>query len=149
GPLSDAGITGWDPYTKPWWATLMQDPAFVAGVIARWQELRQGPLATDAMLAIINGVTPSIAAAATADFDQAGPWTAVKDHVKTWTTQRPAWVDANSGALAIPCTPSCDGRACGWDGCGGTCGGCGEGERCEVGACVAACEAPGCEVPPY
>ncbi|MCA9516656.1 MAG: CotH kinase family protein, partial [Myxococcales bacterium] len=33
GPLSDSGVTGWDPYTKPWWATLMADPAFVSGLI--------------------------------------------------------------------------------------------------------------------
>ncbi len=32
----------------------------------------------------------------------------------------------------VPCTPDCDGRACGSDGCGGECGpGCAEGQRCE------------------
>jgi hypothetical protein len=32
----------------------------------------------------------------------------------------------------VTCTPDCDGRACGSDGCGGTCGeGCAEGQQCE------------------
>ncbi|MBT9554558.1 MAG: hypothetical protein IV100_00960 [Myxococcales bacterium] len=40
------------------------------------------------------------------------------------------------------CTPSCDGRACGDDGCGGSCGECTTGTRCKVtesGATCAAC----------
>jgi len=37
------------------------------------------------------------------------------------------------------CTPACGGRACGDDGCGGSCGSCGAGETCTAGACVAAC----------
>jgi hypothetical protein len=35
------------------------------------------------------------------------------------------------------CTPSCGGKACGDDGCGGSCGTCGAGTTCEAGACVA------------
>lgn len=35
------------------------------------------------------------------------------------------------------CVPQCDGRACGDDGCGGSCGDCLSGERCDVGLCVA------------
>lgn len=34
------------------------------------------------------------------------------------------------------CMPSCDGRQCGDDGCGGTCGVCEMGEACEGGQCV-------------
>ena len=34
------------------------------------------------------------------------------------------------------CTPSCVGKVCGDDGCGGTCGSCTEGQSCEGGACV-------------
>lgn len=37
------------------------------------------------------------------------------------------------------CTPSCDDRMCGDDGCGESCGECGSGERCDDGQCVAAC----------
>ncbi|HJL19873.1 MAG TPA: polysaccharide lyase family 1 protein [Sandaracinaceae bacterium LLY-WYZ-13_1] len=36
------------------------------------------------------------------------------------------------------CTPSCDGRECGSDGCGGTCGGCADDEACRAGACESA-----------
>ena len=40
------------------------------------------------------------------------------------------------GACA-PCAPDCDGRACGDDGCGGTCGGCTGGEVCGAdGSCA-------------
>ncbi len=40
---------------------------------------------------------------------------------------------------ASSCAPSCDGRACGTDGCGGTCGSCDAGERCDAsGACMPA-----------
>ncbi|WAS96998.1 hypothetical protein [Nannocystis punicea] len=39
--------------------------------------------------------------------------------------------------LACNCVPNCDGRMCGDDGCGGGCGGCGEGQNCnEEGQCV-------------
>lgn len=34
------------------------------------------------------------------------------------------------------CTPSCTGKACGDDGCGGTCGTCGDGQTCTGGACT-------------
>ncbi len=35
------------------------------------------------------------------------------------------------------CTPDCDDRACGSDGCGGTCGECAVGDACEAGFCTA------------
>ena len=41
------------------------------------------------------------------------------------------------------CTPDCEGRECGSDGCGGTCGQCAAGESCGGSLCVA-CE-PQCE----
>ena len=38
------------------------------------------------------------------------------------------------------CVPDCDGRACGVDGCGGTCGGCLPGQSCsDSGQCEGAC----------
>ncbi|MBM4396792.1 MAG: SMP-30/gluconolactonase/LRE family protein [Deltaproteobacteria bacterium] len=40
------------------------------------------------------------------------------------------------------CSPACDGKACGDDGCGGSCGDCAPGWKCEAGACVAC--APAC-----
>ncbi len=48
------------------------------------------------------------------------------------------------------CTPQCDGKTCGEDGCGGTCGTCGDGDLCVAGSCRSDCEsctpgASGCE----
>lgn len=34
------------------------------------------------------------------------------------------------------CKPACEGRACGDDGCGGVCGSCGFGQKCNNGACI-------------
>jgi agmatine/peptidylarginine deiminase len=40
------------------------------------------------------------------------------------------------------CTPNCNGKQCGDDGCGGTCGSCGLDESCNQGSCVGD---PGCD----
>lgn len=42
--------------------------------------------------------------------------------------------------VAVPCVPSCDGKQCGDDGCGGACGRCKSGERCQRGRCRAVCQ---------
>jgi hypothetical protein len=52
------------------------------------------------------------------------------DTCPTWNEDRPATGPSCS------CTPSCDGRVCGDDTCGGSCGSCGAGETCEAGVCV-------------
>jgi len=45
--------------------------------------------------------------------------------------------DARVGDLEVgPCEPLCDGLECGPDGCGGSCGTCGEGTKCLYGKCV-------------
>ncbi len=50
------------------------------------------------------------------------------------------------GTVCAPCMPSCAGRTCGTDGCGGSCGGCAEGSSCtEDGACIPNDTIPGCE----
>ena len=41
------------------------------------------------------------------------------------------------------CVPTCSGRACGGDGCGGTCGACGGGLTCAEGQCVSDTECGG------
>ena len=41
-----------------------------------------------------------------------------------------------AGVCTGSCTPSCNGSQCGDDGCGGTCGQCGGGERCRGGRCL-------------
>jgi hypothetical protein len=58
-------------------------------------------------------------------------------------------LDDNDGAYyvfeTLPCSPQCEGKQCGPDGCGALCGGCCEGQTCEAGACLGG---PGCEVAP-
>jgi hypothetical protein len=54
--------------------------------------------------------------------------------------------DDNGGAyytLTTPaCTPACEGKVCGPDGCGGECGACCSGQSCGFGVCVGG---PGCD----
>ena len=44
-----------------------------------------------------------------------------------------------------PCFPSCDGKACGDDGCGGSCGTCAKGTACYGGTCEVNCGNTSCE----
>jgi cysteine-rich repeat protein len=46
-----------------------------------------------------------------------------------------------AGEAGIACVPSCDGKECGDDGCGGQCGCCPElaGAKCKTGKCIPAC----------
>jgi hypothetical protein len=55
--------------------------------------------------------------------------------------------DAGSFTLTVSqCTPKCDGKVCGSNGCGGSCGKCAALENCSKGQCVvrpgSSCEAP-------
>ena len=45
----------------------------------------------------------------------------------------------------LTCTPECDGKVCGDDGCGGSCGSCPSGELCDAGACQSGPCMPDCE----
>ena len=50
----------------------------------------------------------------------------------------------DAGQCVSGCTADCEGRACGSDGCGGTCGACDEGQACVSGQCVVDC-VPRCD----
>jgi hypothetical protein len=52
------------------------------------------------------------------------------DTCADWDTTRPP-----TGA-GCECTPVCDGKTCGEDMCGGSCGNCAEGQSCDNGTCV-------------
>ncbi len=63
------------------------------------------------------------------------------------STGLPSYCDTNAGNLAHPmtcraspttCIPSCTGKQCGSDGCGGTCGSCSTGNNCIDNKCVLA-----------
>ena len=45
--------------------------------------------------------------------------------------------------IAEPCTPACDGKTCGDDGCGGSCGTCDAGSTCTAGVCAEDAAIPG------
>lgn len=62
------------------------------------------------------------------------------------TPDCPTGFDCVAGACTPACTPSCGARACGADGCGGTCGeGCTDGEICTAeGRCIERECAPDC-----
>ncbi|MBM4395197.1 MAG: hypothetical protein FJ087_05860 [Deltaproteobacteria bacterium] len=65
--------------------------------------------------------------------DTATPETAQPDAATTETAQPDTIAPPDPGS----CTPACDGRQCGPDGCGGQCGTCKPGRTCtEAGACV-------------
>lgn len=57
----------------------------------------------------------------------------------TWKTCAPSQVCTEEGC----CTIQCKSKACGGDGCGGSCGSCQEGADCEDGVCVVPCQ-PDC-----
>ena len=44
-----------------------------------------------------------------------------------------------SGCATPGCTPSCEQKICGDNGCGGSCGTCGTGQVCAAGRCVSSC----------
>ena len=51
---------------------------------------------------------------------------------------------SNGGGGSGECVPSCDGKQCGDDGCGNSCGSCPAGQQCEAtGQCLAACDPKG------
>ena len=47
--------------------------------------------------------------------------------------------------IECPCVPNCDGKQCGGDGCGGTCGECGPNQACESNQCVTVQPVDPCE----
>ena len=53
----------------------------------------------------------------------------------------PTTVDLCKGGVCMPCEPDCQGKECGDDGCGGSCGGCGEPMmECVEGQCELVCD---------
>jgi len=67
--------------------------------------------------------------------DTVTPDTVTPDTVTPDTTE-PDTVTPDTGPPPIPCTPTCGLSECGDDGCGGSCGTCGDGKICADGSCV-------------
>ncbi len=68
----------------------------------------------------------------------------------TYTLIASAYATSTTGAFKLVvkftpgCAPKCEGKFCGADGCGGTCGGCANGTQCFSGRCQAVPCTPNC-----
>jgi hypothetical protein len=96
--------------TADWFPTLLADPAFSAALVARWKELRQGPLSNAEVTARINGLTAGLSAAAARNFQKwdilatqrvgffdtptAETWQGQVQAMQHWLLARMAWLDS-------------------------------------------------------
>ncbi len=89
-----------------WWGRLLRDPAFQSQYKLRWRELRGGPMATDALLAVIDRHVDTIREAQARNFgawpesEDADGWDADVEALKLWVRERVRWMD--SDVLAKP-----------------------------------------------
>jgi hypothetical protein len=97
------------PINNDWMGRLLDDPAFVAQLTARWQSLRSNLLSDAALDARIDALTAPIAAAAERNFNRwpnltnamVGPfntpteptWQGQVGIVRNWVKARAAWLD--------------------------------------------------------
>lgn len=105
---------------SPWTPRLLDDPSFRARYIARWRELRDGPLATAAINARIDAAAAELATAQARQFirwpslgmtlfpdirflmftgPHPGSYQGEIQYLKDWLEERGAWMDANTGSL--------------------------------------------------
>jgi hypothetical protein len=101
------------PQANDWFQILMRDPAFVNELKARWQTLRRGLLSDASLGSRIDALTAPLAAAAQRNFTKwpnlgsrmVGPfvtdttptWQGQVQVMRTWMTQRAAWLDGTAG----------------------------------------------------
>ena len=67
------------------------------------------------------------------------------DILPTSITIKGSFLSVGDETLSCPCEPSCAGKECGADSCGGSCGACPTGHYCNQGACVEGECVPDCE----
>ena len=106
-----------------WYGQLLEDPDFEAAWLARWWELREGRLATDAVLADIDATVALLLEAQARNFER---WPILGEHIdelphvnwpgwedrdtyeaevdwmKSWLETRLAWLDAELAAGGLP-----------------------------------------------
>lgn len=102
-----------------WWARLLEDVAYRDSLRCRWDELRNGTLATKALLAMVDSIASSIATAQDENFlrwptlghaiwPEPSPapdtWAGEVDEVKDWIIARSYWMDEHLPALVNGCT---------------------------------------------
>lgn len=91
------------------WRRLIADPAFARELRCRWQELRGGPLATPAIMNIIDGAVTTLEEAQERNFDRwpilgeyvewnpfvGETWDEDVDYLRDWISRRVDWMDGN------------------------------------------------------
>ena len=92
-----------------WWDRLAEDPAFTQRVADRWAELRADRLSTERMVAQIDSITNLVSEAQERNYARwpvlgeyvwpnafiGATYTQQVNHLRNWTTDRLAWLDAN------------------------------------------------------
>jgi hypothetical protein len=92
-----------------WWRRLLEDPAFADALRCRWEALRDGPLADEAIAAFVDANVEELAEAQVRNFER---WPILGEYVEwnafigqtyaeeieyllSWTAERAAWLDDN------------------------------------------------------
>ncbi len=104
-----------------WWDRLLEDPAFRNTLRCRWDSLRAGPLATDALLGMLDSLQALIGPAAERNFTRwpvqgtyvwpnafiGADWDEELAWMRAWLVDRLAWLDgAMPGFCERPVVPS-------------------------------------------
>ncbi|MEU4242708.1 CotH kinase family protein [Actinoplanes sp. NPDC026619] len=129
GYFGNEQTSGWqyqqtrNPQASDWFQILLTDPAFQAGLKARWKELRAGLLSTSALNSRVDALTAPLTAGAARNFqrwpnlatrmigpfitDTSATWSGQVQVMRTWMTQRAAWLDTRwgSGTTTPPTSP--------------------------------------------
>ncbi len=95
---------GTDAFGYGWWSRLFADPAFRQAHVDRWQELREDVFALTNLMAIVDRYSGHIGTnAPTRDFIRWSMWPSAAHgsnyageiaYLKTWLSNRVAWIDA-------------------------------------------------------
>ncbi|HMA93744.1 MAG TPA: CotH kinase family protein [Polyangiaceae bacterium] len=109
GGFPGGGFSMGNP-TADWFIKLVQEPTFKSQLIARWKELRKGPLADSGIATRIDDASKGASAAAERNFAKwnilttatvnpfttptESTWTGQLTYMKTWLQQRAAWLDS-------------------------------------------------------
>jgi len=119
GYFGNEQTAGWQwqqtrtPQASDWFQILLRDPSFQQDVKARWQSLRRGLLSTASLTARVDALAAPLTAAAQRNFqrwpnlstrmigpfitDTAPTWAGQVQVMRTWMTQRAAWLDSTAG----------------------------------------------------
>jgi hypothetical protein len=103
GPADDARArspVGWSGVQNSnWWARLLRDQGFKREIAARWLELREGPMRTEVLVAIVDDMEAELLESAPRNFEKwrlslgAGGWPGQVSRFRNWIIDRAAWMD--------------------------------------------------------